>query len=197
LKTSKSINFVKFLIFSVGPRSFSGLRFQLDQYATIKTFIISLQKEKVINLELKVKLKLKTTTGNFTDWHLKMVLAPRAWTVSFVSILFILVTRRVKWYSRFIGKNLKGTRKRFRPYEVYIYRLLEPIRFTHVGLSFRMTKKCQNKINLVVKIIPIFVKLVSEQENVTGNKNTRIGWDWVNASKTIKYIYLNIHIRIL
>jgi len=54
------------------------LRFQLDQYATIKTFIISLQKEKVINLELKVKLKLKTTTGNFTDWHLKMVLAPRA-----------------------------------------------------------------------------------------------------------------------
>jgi len=49
----------------------------------------------------------------------------RIWYHSFVrkTILthFIPVTRRVKGYTKFVGKYVKGRRKRFRPHKVYIF----------------------------------------------------------------------------
>jgi len=36
-------------------------------------------------------------------------------------IVFIPVTRRVKGYTRFVGKYVTGRRKRFRPHKVYIF----------------------------------------------------------------------------
>jgi len=36
-------------------------------------------------------------------------------------VLFIPVTRRVKGYTRFVGKYVTGRRKRFRPHKVYIF----------------------------------------------------------------------------
>jgi len=38
-----------------------------------------------------------------------------------LGIIFIPVTRRVKGYTRFVGKYVTGRRKRFRPHKVYIY----------------------------------------------------------------------------
>jgi len=35
--------------------------------------------------------------------------------------IFIPVTRRVKGYTRFVGKYVTGKRKRFRPHKVYIF----------------------------------------------------------------------------
>jgi len=35
--------------------------------------------------------------------------------------VFIPVTRRVKGYTRFVGKYVTGRRKRFRPHKVYIF----------------------------------------------------------------------------
>jgi len=35
--------------------------------------------------------------------------------------MFIPATRRVKGYSRFVGKYVTGRRKRFRPHKVYIF----------------------------------------------------------------------------
>jgi len=35
--------------------------------------------------------------------------------------IFIPVTRRVKVYTRFVGKYVTGRRKRFRPHKVYIF----------------------------------------------------------------------------
>jgi len=37
--------------------------------------------------------------------------------------IFIPVTRRVKGYTRFVGKYVTGRRKRFRPHKVCIYNL--------------------------------------------------------------------------
>jgi len=38
-----------------------------------------------------------------------------------ISPVFIPVTRRVKGYTRFVGKYETGRRKRFRPHKVYIF----------------------------------------------------------------------------
>jgi len=39
----------------------------------------------------------------------------------FLMFLFIPVTRRVKGYTRFVGKYVTGRGKRFRPHKVYIF----------------------------------------------------------------------------
>jgi len=43
--------------------------------------------------------------------------------------VFIPVTRRVKGYTRFVGKYVTGRRKRFRPHKVYIFliRITSPV----------------------------------------------------------------------
>jgi len=38
-----------------------------------------------------------------------------------IASVFILVTRRVKGYTRFVGKYVTGKRKRFIPHKVYIF----------------------------------------------------------------------------
>jgi len=38
-----------------------------------------------------------------------------------IASVFIPVTRRVKGYTRFVGKYLTDRRKRFRPHKVYIF----------------------------------------------------------------------------
>jgi len=38
-----------------------------------------------------------------------------------LSYIIITVTRRVKGYTRFVGKYVTGRRKRFQPYRVYIF----------------------------------------------------------------------------
>jgi len=35
--------------------------------------------------------------------------------------IFIPVTRRVKGYTRFVGKYVTGRKKRFRPHKIYIF----------------------------------------------------------------------------
>jgi len=42
--------------------------------------------------------------------------------------LIIPVTRRVKGYTRFVGKYVTGRRKRFRPHKVYILLIRTPSR---------------------------------------------------------------------
>jgi len=39
----------------------------------------------------------------------------------YIYFIFIPVTRRVKGYTRFVGKYVTGRRKRFRPHQVYIF----------------------------------------------------------------------------
>jgi len=60
----------------------------------------------------------------FLDYlHIKCTLPKRACTILLLSIctyIFIPVTRRVKGYTRFVGKYVTGRRKRFRPHKVYI-----------------------------------------------------------------------------
>jgi len=51
--------------------------------------------------------------------------------------IFIPVTRRVKGYTRFVGKYVTGRRKRFRPHKVYIFLICPSVRLS-VCLSVRM-----------------------------------------------------------
>jgi len=37
------------------------------------------------------------------------------------AVIIIPITRRVKGYTRFVGKYVTGRRKRFRPHKVYIF----------------------------------------------------------------------------
>jgi len=41
--------------------------------------------------------------------------------LQFCLLLFVPVTRRVKGYTRFVGKYVTGRRKRFLPHKVYIF----------------------------------------------------------------------------
>jgi len=49
--------------------------------------------------------------------------------------IFIPVTRRVKGYTRFVGKYVTGRRKRFRPHKEYIFLIRITSRSSHVRLS--------------------------------------------------------------
>jgi len=50
-------------------------------------------------------------------------------------ILFILVTRRVKGYTKFVGKYVTGRRKRFRPHKEYIHILDQDHRRVDLAMS--------------------------------------------------------------
>jgi len=62
-----------------------------------------------------------------------------------VFIIFIPVTRRVKGYTRFVGKYVTGRRKRFRPHKVYSFL----IRITsRVDLDVRLSFRPDERWNL-------------------------------------------------
>jgi len=52
---------------------------------------------------------------------LRFVTAMRLSELKLGSTWILLVTRRVKGYTRFVEKYVTGRRKRFRPYKVYIF----------------------------------------------------------------------------
>jgi len=60
-------------------------------------------------------------------------------------LIFIPVTRRVKGYTRFVGKYVTGRRKRFRPHKVYII-LIRITSQVDLAMSVRMNAEISETI---------------------------------------------------
>jgi len=108
-------------------------------------------------------------------WFFKCLLTNIIYKIG--QYIFIPVTRRVKGYTRFVGKCVTGRRKRFRPHKVYIFLIRITSRVDlvmSVGPSVRMNAEISETIRarllrFGVQILSFLRKFVSAECHAHSN----------------------------
>jgi len=75
-------------------------------------------------------------------WKISFWVTLRVTGIQIVCCLFVIpVSRRVKGYTRFVGKYVTGKRKRFRPHKVYIF-LIRITSRVDLAISVSLCERC-------------------------------------------------------